>query len=71
MVKRIVTYKEGRAERRSGFFGTVCPYSSCSHVQVACLHTGAGGHRVSKDREIRCSKCSRTYSVKKEEQDEE
>ncbi len=67
MVKKVVEYKEGRAERREGYFGTVCPFTSCSHVQVACLHVGAGDHRVSKDRDVTCTKCGRTYSIRKEE----
>lgn len=67
MAKRIIQYKEGSVERREGFFGTVCPYTSCLHMQVACLHTAAEGHRVSKDRDVTCAKCSRTYSIKKEE----
>lgn len=67
MVKKVVYYKEGRAERRPGYFGSVCPYVKCVHVQVACLHTGAGDHRVSKDKNVTCSKCNRTYTVKKEQ----
>lgn len=67
MVKKVVYYKEGWAERREGFFGSVCPYVKCAHVQVACLHTGAGDHRVSKDKNIRCNGCGRTYTVKKEQ----